>query len=98
MKFTKMYLRHENRMRKEEMEEQFNKEAKQGWRSAADAARITDETTGSKDRKHTSGGLSVAVDSRSIHWQRRRGVYVDSRKRKKNCPNMADCLRVCSVL
>ena len=45
------------------MEEQFNKEAKQGWRSAADAARITDETAGSKDRKHTSGGLSVAVDS-----------------------------------
>ena len=30
-------------MKKEEMEEQFNKEAKQGWRSAADAARITDE-------------------------------------------------------
>ena len=45
------------------MEEQFNKEAKQGWRSAADAARITDETAGSKDRKHTSGGVSVAVDS-----------------------------------
>ena len=45
------------------MEEQFNEEAKQGWRSAADAARITDETAGSKDRKHTSGGVSVAVDS-----------------------------------
>ena len=30
-------------MRKEEMEEQFNKEAKEGWRFAADAARITDE-------------------------------------------------------
>ena len=52
-----------HRMRKEEMEEPFNKEAKQGWRSAANAARITDETAGSKDRKHTSGGVSVAVDS-----------------------------------
>ena len=53
----------DHRMRKEEMDEPFNKEAKQGWRSAADAARITDETAGSKDRKHTSGGVSVAVDS-----------------------------------
>ena len=50
-------------MRKEEMEEQFNKEAKQGWRIAADAARITDERAGSEDRKHTSGGVFVAVDS-----------------------------------
>ena len=32
----------EHRLRKEEMDEQFNKEAKQGWRLAADAARITD--------------------------------------------------------
>ena len=31
----------EPRLRKEEMEEQFNKEAKEGWRLAADAARIT---------------------------------------------------------
>ena len=47
----------EHRLRKEEMEEQFNKEAKEGWRFAADAARITDETAGSEDRKHTSGGV-----------------------------------------
>ena len=33
----------EQRLRKEEMEEQLNREAKKGWRSAADAARITDE-------------------------------------------------------
>ena len=45
------------------MEEQFNREAKEGWRFAADAARITDETAGSEDRKHTSGGVFVAVDS-----------------------------------
>ena len=30
---------------------------------AADAARITDGTAGSEDRKHTSGGVFVAVDS-----------------------------------
>ena len=33
----------EHRLRKDEMEEQLNKEAKEGWRFAADAARITDE-------------------------------------------------------
>ena len=45
------------------MEELFNKEAKKGWWFAANAAIITDETTGSEDRKHASGGVFVAVDS-----------------------------------
>ena len=45
------------------MEEQFNKEAKEGWRSAASAARVTEETAGDEDRKHTSGGVVVAIDS-----------------------------------
>ena len=45
------------------MEEQLNKEAKEGWRFAATAARITEETTGDEDRKHTSGGVFVAIDS-----------------------------------
>ena len=43
----------EHRMRKEEMEEQFNEEAKQGWRFAAEAAGITDKHTSSEDRRHT---------------------------------------------
>ena len=50
-------------MRREEMEEQFNKDAKQGWRFAADAARTTDENAGSEDRKHTLGGVSIATES-----------------------------------
>ena len=33
----------EHRMRKETMEDIFNKDAGQGWRYAADAKRITDE-------------------------------------------------------
>ena len=45
------------------MEEQFNREAIEGWRPAADAARITDERASSEDRKHTSRGVFVAVDS-----------------------------------
>ena len=53
----------EHRLRKEEMEEQFNREAKEGWKFAADAARITNERARSEDRKHTSGGVFVAVDS-----------------------------------
>ena len=47
----------EHRLRKEEMEEQFNREAKEGWRFAASAARITEEMAGDEDRKHTSGGV-----------------------------------------
>ena len=47
----------EHRLRKEEMEEQFNKEAKEGWRFAADAARITDE----RDQKGTSGSVFESV-------------------------------------
>ena len=58
-----MFFGIEHRMRKEEMEERLNKEAKQGWRFAADEARVTDEKASSEDRKHTSGGVSVAVDS-----------------------------------
>ena len=40
----------EHRLKKEETEVQFNREAKEGWRFAADAARITDGTAGSEDR------------------------------------------------
>ena len=53
----------EHRLRKEEMEEQFNGEAKDRWRFAASAARIPAETAGDEDRKHTSGGVFVASDS-----------------------------------
>ena len=45
------------------MEEQFNKEAKQVGRFAADLASITHEKAISEDRKHTSGGSFVASDS-----------------------------------
>ena len=38
-----------------------NEGAIEGWRFAADAARITNETAGIEDQKHTSGGVFVAV-------------------------------------
>ena len=53
----------EHRERKEEMVEQFNKEAKEGWRFAAGGARFTDERADIEDQKHTSGGVFVAIDS-----------------------------------
>ena len=40
-----------------------NREAHEGWRFAADAARIPDESASSEDRKRTSGGVFVVVDS-----------------------------------
>ena len=58
-----IFFGNEHSSREEEMEEQFNNEAKEGWRSAAGAAKITDERAGSDDKKHTSGGVFVAVDS-----------------------------------
>ena len=38
-------------------------EAKEGLRFAAAAARITDERASSEDRKHTLGGVFVAIDN-----------------------------------
>ena len=53
----------ENKLRREEIEETFNKVAKHGWRVAADAAIFTDENAGSVDCKHTSGRVSLAIES-----------------------------------
>ena len=44
------------------MEEQLNKEAKERWRSAADAARITDERVSSEDQSKHQEDFFVAVD------------------------------------
>ena len=52
------------------MEEQFNKEATEGWRFAADAARITDERASDEDRKHTSGGVCPEDFEKSLWFQR----------------------------
>ena len=52
-----VFFGREHRLRKEEMEEQFNREAKEGWRFAASGARITEEMAGDEDGKHTSGGV-----------------------------------------
>ena len=79
-----MYFGIEERIRRVGMEEQFNKESKKVWRFAADAARITDEGTGSENRKHTSGGVLVAID-RSL------GALIDrsrpSQEVKEESPN-----------
>ena len=56
-------------MRKEEMEEQFNKEAKLGWTFAADAARITDEM--SELEVDGSGGGS-STDCENVTGRRMR--------------------------
>ena len=58
-----VYFGIEHRLGKEEMEEQLNREAKEGWRFAASAARNTDERASSEDRTHTSGGVFVSIDS-----------------------------------
>ena len=68
----------EHKMRKDEMEEQFDKEAKEGWRFAADAARFTDERAGNEDQKHTSGKVLWGA----FVGEKRRSSYVNPRKRR----------------
>ena len=63
----------EHRLRKEKMEEQFNKEAKEGRRLAADVASITDERAGREDQKHRSGGVCGSrQQSGDSYWRERR--------------------------
>ena len=90
-----IFLEMEHRLRKEEMEEQFNKEAKEGWRCAADAARITDERVSGEDRKHTSRGVFDGSRQQSVSSceSRTRGKWFDSWYRRKNCPGMGECQR-----
>ena len=48
------------------MQEMLNKEAEEGWRFAASAARITEVTAGDEDRKHTSGGAVLGAEEEAI--------------------------------
>ena len=78
----------EHRLRKEEMKEQLDKEAKEGWRFAAGAARITDERAGSEDQKQTSGGVLVAVNSNlgAVVGEKEGAVICPSQKMKEELP------------
>ena len=79
------------------MEEQFNSEAKEGWRFAADAARITDERASRRSEAHM---VSFFCGSRqqpgSSSWSRRRCGCFDPRQRRKHCPSMGECQRRCA--
>ena len=88
--YTKMTFKISHKLRKEEMEEQFNREAKEGWRFAADAAKITDERASSEDRKLMSGGVFVAVDSNLGAVV---GAGEGATERRKNRPSMGERAR-----
>ena len=69
----------EHRQRREEMEETFNKEAKQGWRFAADAARFIHL----RECKHR--GLQAHVGWSPIgDWLWTDGVVVDTERRSRH--------------
>ena len=77
----------EHRLRKEEMEEQFNKEAKEGWRFAASAARITDERASNEDRTHTSGGvLWQSTATWEQLWEQKKERLSRSQEMKEELP------------
>ena len=76
----------EHRLKKEETEVQFNREAKEGWRFAADAARITDGTAGSEDRKHKEESLLQSTATWEQLWERKKGRLVRSQATKAESP------------
>ena len=72
------------------MEEHFNSEAKEGWKFAADAARITDERANSEDRTRTFGGVFVAIDSNLGAVVGAEEGAIESITGRKNCPSMGE--------
>ena len=80
------------------MEEQFNKEAKEGWRCAGDASRTTDESASNEDQKHTSGGVFVAVDSWEQLLERKKEQLSPSQKNEGGIAqvwvNVRGCVRM----
>ena len=74
----------------------FKREAKEGWRLAAGAARVTDERASSDDRKHTLGGVFVAVDSNlgTVVGEEEVCSDISPRQRGWNHPGLGNCARV----
>ena len=75
-----------HRLRKEDMEELFNREAKGEWRFATDAARVTDERASSEDqRTHQEEFLLQSTAT----WEQ-----LLERKKEQTCPSqdMIACL------
>ena len=68
--------------------EQFNREAKEGWRFAADAATITDERASSEDRTHTSGGVFLWQLTATWEqlWEQKKGRWSRSQEMKEELP------------
>ena len=66
------------------MEEKLNKEAEEGWRFAASAARITEVTAGDEDRKHTSGGAVVGAEKKRLSR---------FQEMKEELPSLGECQR-----
>ena len=71
-----------HRMRKEEMEEQFNRETKQGWRFAADAARNTNDNASSELQAHVGSRL---CGQSAVIWEQS-----SIRKKELLCPSLGN--------
>ena len=79
----------EHRLRKEEMEEQINKEAKEGRRVAADEARITDERASSEVRiesMHQAEFLWQSPATWEHLWEKKKERLSRSQEMKEELP------------
>ena len=86
----------EHRLRKEEVEEQFNKKPRMDgafkWTRLGSQMRMQ---TVNEDLKHTSGGVFVAVDSNlgAVVGAKRTSGRLNPRQGRKNGPSMGKCAR-----
>ena len=67
------------------MEEQFNKEAKEGWWFAANAAIIIDETTGSEDPCQEEFSWQSTATWEQL-WERKKGRLSLSQATQEELP------------
>ena len=73
------------------MEEQFNREAKEGLRFAADAARITEERAGSEVL--STRRMESLLQSK-VTWEQFSEKEKDPRQRGMNHPSTGKCARI----
>ena len=64
------------------MEEQFNREAREGWRLAADAARITDERASNEEEEFLWQSTAIWEQL----WEQKKGRLSRSQEIKEELP------------
>ena len=68
------------------MEQQFNREAEEGWRLAADAARITDERASSEGKRTSGIFFCLSTATWEQWWEQKKVRLLRSQVMKEELP------------